>query len=128
MHSMEQTPTTDRAVSLDEAISIAIQLQQNEQWAAADDVYRRILEVAPDHPDALHFSGVLAHQQGRSDEAIALIERSLELEPDRADWHSNLGHRPARSPASSTRRSPPTSGRLRSIRITPTRTTISACC
>ena len=50
-----------------------------------------ILEVAPDYADALHFSGVLAHQQGRSEQAVALIERSLELEPDRADWHSNLG-------------------------------------
>ena len=34
---------------------------------------------------------MLAHQEGRSDEAVALIKRSLELEPDRADWHSNLG-------------------------------------
>jgi len=66
-------------------------LQQNEQWTAAGEIYRRILEVAPDHPDALHFSGVLAHQEARSDEAVALIERSLELEPDRADWYSNLG-------------------------------------
>jgi predicted TPR repeat methyltransferase len=39
----------------------------------------------------LHFSGVLAHQRGRSEVAVALIERSLELEPERADWHSNLG-------------------------------------
>jgi predicted TPR repeat methyltransferase len=45
----------------------------------------------PNHADALHFSGVLAHQQARSDEAVALIERSLELEPERADWYSNLG-------------------------------------
>jgi predicted TPR repeat methyltransferase len=58
---------------------------------AAEDIYGTILEVAPDHPDALHFSGVLAHQRGRSDEAVALIERSLQLEPARADWHSNLG-------------------------------------
>jgi predicted TPR repeat methyltransferase len=72
-------------------MSIAVVLQQNEQWAAAADIYRRILEVAPDHADALHFSGVLAHQQERSDQAVALIERSLELDPDRADWHSNLG-------------------------------------
>ena len=42
-------------------------LQQNEQWAAAAEIYRSILEVAPDHADALHFSGVLAHQQARSD-------------------------------------------------------------
>ena len=47
--------------------------------------------VAPDHADALHFSGVLAHQQARSEQAVALIERSLQLEPDRADWYSNLG-------------------------------------
>ena len=81
----------DRALSLDEALTIAILLQQNEQWAAAADIYGSILEVAPDHADALHFSGVLAHQQARSEQAVALIERSLELEPDRADWHSNLG-------------------------------------
>jgi predicted TPR repeat methyltransferase len=66
-------------------------LQQTEQWAAAGEIYGRILEVAPDHADALHFSGVLAHQQARSEQAVALIERSLELEPERADWHSNLG-------------------------------------
>ena len=84
-------PGDDRALSLDEALSIAIVLHQTEQWAAAGEVYRTILEAAPDHADALHFSGVLAHQQARSEQAVALIERSLELEPDRADWHSNLG-------------------------------------
>jgi predicted TPR repeat methyltransferase len=88
---MEQSPTKDRALSLEEAISVAIRLQQNEQWTAADDIYCRILEVAPDYPDALHFSGVLAHQRGRSEQAVALIEKSLEFEPERADWYSNLG-------------------------------------
>jgi predicted TPR repeat methyltransferase len=86
-----EPPSEDRALSMDEAVSIAILLQQNEQWGAAADMYRRILEVAPENADALHFSGVLAHQQARSEQAVALIERSLELEPERADWHSNLG-------------------------------------
>ena len=40
---MEQSPTTDRALRLDEALSIAMLLQQNEQWAAAADIYRTIL-------------------------------------------------------------------------------------
>jgi predicted TPR repeat methyltransferase len=78
-------------VSLDEAISIAIRFQQSDQWVAAGEIYRRVLEVAPDHPDAVHYSGVLAHQEGRSEQALTLIERSLELEPRRADWYSNLG-------------------------------------
>ncbi len=34
---------------------------------------------------------MLAHQQGRSDDAIVLIERSLALEPDQADCYNNLG-------------------------------------
>ena len=50
-----------------------------------------MLAVAPDHPRALHYAGVLAHQQGRDDEALALIERSIALAPGQADWHSNLG-------------------------------------
>jgi tetratricopeptide (TPR) repeat protein len=74
---MEQSAETDRAVSLEEAVSIAIRLQQNDQWIAARDMYRRILEVAPDYADAVHYSGVLAHQEGRSDDAVSLIERSL---------------------------------------------------
>ena len=40
---MQQAETPDRAVSLDEAVSIAIRMQQNEQWTAAEDLYRRIL-------------------------------------------------------------------------------------
>ena len=53
--------------------------------------YRRVLEASPDHPRALHYAGVLAHQRGRNDEAIGSIGRSLALVPDEADWHSNLG-------------------------------------
>jgi predicted TPR repeat methyltransferase len=88
---MEESAAKDRPLTLDEAVSVAIELQQNEQWTAASDIYRRILDVAPDHADAVHYLGVLCHQSGKSDEAIALIRRSLELERDRADWHSNLG-------------------------------------
>ena len=88
---MDESPASGRGLSVDQAISIAIVLQQNEQWSAAADIYRGILDVAPDCADALHFSGVLAHQQAQGEHAVALIERSLELEPERADWHSNLG-------------------------------------
>jgi predicted TPR repeat methyltransferase len=80
-----------REVPLDEAMSIAILFQQHGKLADAEQVYRKILQLVPDHVDALHFSGVLAHQQGRSDEGRALIERSLSLDPDQADCHSNLG-------------------------------------
>jgi len=72
-------------------MSIALLFQKHGQLADAEDVYRRVLELVPDHADALHFSGVLAHQQGRSDEGLSLIDRSLALDANQADCHSNRG-------------------------------------
>jgi predicted TPR repeat methyltransferase len=80
-----------REVTLDEAMTMAVAFQRRGQLAEAEEMYRMILAVLPDEPVALHYSGVLAHQQGRNDDAIARIERSLTLEPGHADWHSNLG-------------------------------------
>jgi predicted TPR repeat methyltransferase len=88
---VEQAETPTRELTLEEAVALAIMLQKNEQLAEAQELYRRVLETAPNHPHALHYAGVLAHQQGRSDEALALVERSLTLAPDQPDWHSNLG-------------------------------------
>jgi predicted TPR repeat methyltransferase len=88
---MEQPETPPRELTLEEAVAFAILLQKNEQLAEAQELYRRVLETAPNHPDALHYAGVLAHQQGQSDEAVALIERSLALAPGRADCYNNLG-------------------------------------
>jgi len=88
---MEQSETPTRELTLEEAVALAILLQKTEQLMEAQELYRRVLETAPNHPHALHYAGVLAHQQGRSDEGVVLIERSLALEPDRADCYSNLG-------------------------------------
>lgn len=88
---MEPSQPTARELTLDEAISLAILLQKNAHLVEAENVYRGIFEIAPNHPEAMHYAGVLAHQQGRSDEAIALIEKSLMLAPERADCYSNLG-------------------------------------
>jgi predicted TPR repeat methyltransferase len=88
---MEQSDTPPRELTLEEAVALAILLQKNEQFVEAQELYRRVLDAAPNHPDALHYAGVLAHQQGHSDEAVALIERSLALAPDRADCYNNLG-------------------------------------
>ncbi len=80
-----------RDVSIDEAISMAILFLRQEQPEDAEKLLRGVLQIAPDHPVALHFAGVLAHRQKRYDESIALIERSLAIDPTQADWYSNLG-------------------------------------
>jgi predicted TPR repeat methyltransferase len=88
---MESLDASRDVLTVDDAMAIAIKCQKNGHLAAADDIYRAILEQVPDHADAMHYAGVLAHQQGREDDALAFIERSLTLAPTQADWHSNLG-------------------------------------
>jgi len=88
---MNQPSPESREITIAEAMAIAIQCQKNDQLDEAEALLRKVLEVVPDSADALHFSGVLAHQQGRSQDALGLIARSLAVEPNQADWHSNLG-------------------------------------
>ncbi len=79
-------------LSLPEALSVAIQLHRAGHLEEAETVYRRILEIAPDQPDALHFLGVLSHRRGRSETAIELIERSIVIDPSQPDRYNNLGN------------------------------------
>jgi predicted TPR repeat methyltransferase len=78
-------------LSVDEAVALAIEWLKEGRAHDAGAVCGRALEVVPGHPDALHYSGMAAYQQGYVDEAIGLVRRSLERVPDQCDWHSNLG-------------------------------------
>lgn len=53
--------------------------------------YAAILERDSSHPEALHFQGLLAHQTGRTQEALPLIERSLALRPKNVLFLTNTG-------------------------------------
>lgn len=84
--------TTAAAISVDEAIRLAVGLQQCRELGDAEKIYQQILQHRPDHPDALHFLGVLNHQRGNHVEAARLISNALERVPDYADAHLNLGN------------------------------------
>ena len=70
----------------------AIQRHRAGDLAAAEAAYAAHLAAAPKDPDALHFLGVLRHQQQRTDEAIALIRQALDTAPRYVDAWSNLGN------------------------------------
>jgi predicted O-linked N-acetylglucosamine transferase (SPINDLY family) len=57
----------------------------------AEVLYRQILHEQPSHADVLHLLGVIAHQKGRHDLAIAHISKAIELNAVVADFHNNLG-------------------------------------
>lgn len=79
-------------LSVDNALQLAVQLHRAGNLDVAQTLYGRILEAAPDHPDALHFLGVLSHQRGDSEAALDHINRSIAIDPDQATRYNNLGN------------------------------------
>ncbi|HEY3646034.1 MAG TPA: sulfotransferase, partial [Gammaproteobacteria bacterium] len=63
---------------------------QRGEWEAAERDYRAVLAAAPEQPDAVHFLGLLLHQQGRSGEALGLLTRALPLSPRNHLFRGNL--------------------------------------
>lgn len=79
-------------LSLGEALSLAVHAHREGYLDNAELLYRRILDVAPEQADAMHFLGVLLHQRDRSGVAVDLIQRSIDLDPGFADRYNNLGN------------------------------------
>jgi len=75
-HSKMPTVTVQRACEL------ALQHHRDGRLAEAEALYRQILEVQPNHFDALHLLGVIAHQSGRGDVAVDLMRRAIALHPN----------------------------------------------
>lgn len=70
----------------------AIALHRSGNLKEAEQRYQTILTANPGHVESLHFLGVLYHQCGQGDRAIANIERAILVAPDYADAHNNLGN------------------------------------
>ncbi len=58
--------------------------------------YQRALALQPDHPDALHYLGVIALGRGAPDAAASLMDRALEQAPNNAQCLGNRGLAAAR--------------------------------
>ena len=78
--------------NLDEALATALRLHQAGRLQDAEPIYQQILKSEPDHVDALHLLGVLAHQRGDHARAVAFIARAIGLDGSQAAFHNNLGN------------------------------------
>jgi Flp pilus assembly protein TadD len=58
-------------------------MHQTGRIEQAEEIYREILRQAPEQADALHYLGVLSHQNGRTAEAIDLIRRARSTTAER---------------------------------------------
>ena len=76
--------------TISEALTIAIRHHQAGRLQLAEQIYRQILQVDPNHVDALHLLGLIAHHTGRHALAVEYIGRAIELNGTMAAFHNNL--------------------------------------
>lgn len=76
---------------IDEIVHAAVAAHQRGELEAAERRYRDVLVVAPDHPMATHYLGVILMQQHKLGEALPLLQRSCVAVPDEPEFHNNLG-------------------------------------
>jgi tetratricopeptide (TPR) repeat protein len=73
-----------------EALDLAIRHHQSGNLREAEEMYRHILLLNPNHPDAPNLLGVIAMQAGRLTEAVDLISQAIALNSRIGDYHCNL--------------------------------------
>ncbi len=78
-------------LSLSDAVQAAKTYYANGDLGTAEKFCRQILEQVPNQADTLCILGVIAHQTGKSEQAIELINQAISHEPDFPDAHNNLG-------------------------------------
>ena len=81
-----------QAVDATVVLRQAIELLRSDELEQAERALAQVLRQQPQQADALHFMGVLRHNQGRSQDGIALIQQSLTQLPDNAGAWNNLGN------------------------------------
>jgi tetratricopeptide (TPR) repeat protein len=69
-----------------------VQAHQASRLEEASAAYLLILKDAPDHADANHLLGLIAHQSGNHDKAIQLIKKAIKANGTASPFHNNLGN------------------------------------
>jgi protein O-GlcNAc transferase len=81
---------TNRAAEAAALFQKALGDEQAGKLALAEAGYRRLLTVMPNHAPAWHRLGLLGRRAGRSDLALAYLERASALEPAKPDYLADL--------------------------------------
>ncbi|MBB3264398.1 tetratricopeptide (TPR) repeat protein [Azospirillum sp. OGB3] len=76
--------------TLDEALTIALDLHTAGRTDEAETLYGRILDAVPGEPNALHLYGLLCAQGGRLEQAAGLLEKAVALRPGLPEYRANL--------------------------------------
>ncbi|MEO8278220.1 MAG: tetratricopeptide repeat protein [Ideonella sp.] len=83
---------TKPEITVEQALQMAVALHRSDDLERAEEIYVDILTHLPNEPNALNFLGVLRFEQGRNDEALHYLARSVQIRPEVAGAWLNLSN------------------------------------
>lgn len=75
-----------------ELLNLAVQEHRAGRLRKAETLYRQVLEMDADQPDALHLLGVLAGESHQLETALGLIERAVAIDTTNPHYQFNRGN------------------------------------
>ena len=72
-------------------VNQAITAHQEGRLKEAEQLYRSILKIHPEHLTVMNNLGLILHHYSKFDEAEESFRKAIELKPDHVDAHNNLG-------------------------------------
>lgn len=79
-----------KLMSYDLLFQKAINLHEHGFLTEAEQIYRQILETAPNNPDVLNLLGLVAQAKGINNQAVSLFYQAINHEPNNPAFYFNL--------------------------------------
>jgi len=90
--SRMKSPLKKSLFDIDNELEKALKYHESGQLQKAEEIYKKILAINPNHSDSLHFTGVLAYQRGKNDAGVNLITQAIKNNPEIPGYHNSLGN------------------------------------
>lgn len=78
-------------LTIQQLLEMAVRQRQAGNLPEAESLCRQILMKSPEHPDALHLSGLMSWQMGMREPAMDWLHRAITADPKRAEFVAHLG-------------------------------------
>jgi tetratricopeptide (TPR) repeat protein len=88
---MRRPPAKESLFEANQLLALAFRFYDGGNFVQAEELLRQILQAAPKYAPALHLLGVIAHQSGQTELGAQLLLQAVEIAPNEAQFHSNLG-------------------------------------
>ena len=78
-------------LTTEETFALAIENHKKNNFQVAENLYKEVLKINPNHFEAIYYLGTLLAQTKRYDFAKSLLHKAIQIQPNYVDAHYNLG-------------------------------------